>query len=176
MKLIHTLLISFLTLGFVSAQVSEGSIEQIAKNYINAYSDWDFDKMKTFYANDIVFNDPTASKAFNSNFKKTGKEDVYNFFKNVFKGQFKNNKPPYIKFKIEKSFQSNNYVIFNTVFESIIPVSWFKQNSNEKVLISMPFVTILEFNKDKKIISHTDYGDYSAYKEQINAQLNQENK
>ena len=171
MKIISTLIILVLTFSTVSAQTSQEPIKQIAKNYIEAYGDWDFDKMKLFYDEDIFFSDPTASKKFNTDFSAKGKENVYLFFKNIFKEQFKNDKPPYVKLKIEKSFQSNNYVIFNTVFESILPVSWFKKDSNEKILVSMPLVTILEF-RNNKILSHTDYGDYSTYQEQIDAQLN----
>ena len=171
MKNSSALILLMLTFNVALSQTAQDSIRQIAYDYMEAYGDWDFDKMKTFYHDDIFFNDPTASKAFNTDFSAKGKENVYNFFKNIFNGQFKNDKPPYVKFKIEKSFQSNGYCIFNTVFESILPVSWFKKDSNEKILISMPFVTILEF-QGNKILSHTDYGDYVTYQEQIDAQLN----
>lgn len=171
MKTLLSSLMFLLTFNIVSAQTSQNSIKQIATKYIEAYGDWDFDAMKDFYDDEVFFSDPTASSAFKTEFSAKGKEKVYNFFKNIFKGQFENDKPPYVKFKVEKSFQSNNFVIFNTTFECILPISWFKKDSNEKLFVSMPFVTILEFKGDK-IIKHTDYGDYTAYQEQINAQLN----
>jgi hypothetical protein len=170
MKYLSTLLLTLTICSSAVSQTQKDSIKHKAIEYIKAYGDWDFEKMKTFYADSITFSDPTASKAFKVHFSATGKENVYTFFKNIFKGQFENNKPKYVKFRINKSFQSDNFVILNTTFESILPITWFKENSNEKVLISMPFVTILEF-ENNKIIKHTDYGNYTIYKEQINVQI-----
>ncbi len=78
------------------------SLETIATNYMKAYGNWDFDKMKTLFAEDIYFEDPTAKDVFKQSFTFVGKENVYNFFKNVFKDKFKNDKPPYVNFNIEK--------------------------------------------------------------------------
>ena len=137
---------------------------------MEAYGNWDFETMKTFYHEAVVFEDPTASVAFETTFKAEGKENVYGFFRNIFKDQFKDDKPPYVNFKVAKRFQSDHFVIFNTVFESLLPLAWFRESGEEKILVVMPFVTILEFEGDK-IIGHTDYGDYKTYNEQIQAQL-----
>ncbi len=143
--------------------------KKVAMDYMEAYGNWDFDKMKTFYAENVHFEDPTASEVFKQAFKYEGKENVYNFFRNVFKDRFENDKPPYVDFIIEKSFTSGSITVINSVFECVLPVSWFKENSKETVLVSVPFVTILTI-KDGLIHKHIDYGDYSKYFEQINAQ------
>jgi hypothetical protein len=139
-------------------------------DYIEAYGNWDFDKMKTFYSEDIHFEDPTAKEAFKQSFVFDGKENVYNFFKNVFKDRFKNDKPPYVDFIIERIYTSGSYTIVNSTFECVLPISWFKENSDETVLISIPFTTILTIENDL-IKRHIDYGDYTKYFEQINAQI-----
>ncbi|NHN25764.1 nuclear transport factor 2 family protein [Flavobacterium jejuense] len=152
------------------SQNNMNSNDSIATAYMKAYGDWNFDTMKTFYSEDIHFEDPTAEKAFGQPFLFKGKENVYAFFKGVFKDRFKNNKPPYVNFIIEKKFCANSFVIINSTFECVIPTSWFKKESKETILIAIPFVTILEI-ENGKIKKHTDYGDYSKYNAQIKAQL-----
>lgn len=153
------------------SQTKKDSIENIATEYMKAYGNWDFDKMKTFYSEDIRFEDPTGSEAFGQTMMVEGKENVYMFFKDVFKDRFKDDKPPYVNFIIDKKFISGSFIIMNTTFECVLPTSWFKENSSETVLVSIPFVTILEI-ENGLIKKHTDYGDYSKYKAQIKAQTN----
>jgi len=163
--------ILFLFINFISfAQKEVNTNMKIAMDYMEAYGNWDFDKMKTFYSENIHFEDPTAKEAFKQSFVFDGKENVYNFFKNVFKDKFENNKPPHVDFIIEKSFTSGLYTIINSTFECVLPTSWFKENSNETVLISIPFTTILTI-ENGLIKKHVDYGDYTKYFEQINSQI-----
>jgi ketosteroid isomerase-like protein len=164
-------LITLLILYPVKAQTHIDSLETIATQYMKAYGSWDFDKMKTFYAEDIHFEDPTALEAFGQPYIFDKKENVYNFFKNVFKGKFKNDKPPYVNFSIEKLFAIGNLVIINSTFECIVPSDWFVEKSAETVLIAIPFVTILQIEKGL-IKKQTDYGDYHLYKAQIRNQIN----
>jgi len=142
----------------------------IAKDYMEAYGNWDFDKMKTFYSEDIHFEDPTAKEAFKQSFIFDGKENVFNFFKNVFKDRFENDRPPYVNFIIEKSFTSGSYTIINSTFECVLPSSWFSENSKEIILVSIPFVTILTI-ENGLVNRHMDYGNYTKYFEQIDAQI-----
>lgn len=168
-KLIYCIL--FLSINLVSfAQTKTDTNKEIAMAYMKAYGNWDFDKMKTFYSEDIHFEDPTAKEAFKQSFVFEGKENVYNFFKNVFKGKFDNDKPPYVNFIIAKTFFSGSYSIINSTFECVLPTSWFKENSEETVLISIPFTTILTI-ENGLIKRHIDYGDYTTYFKQINAQI-----
>ena len=156
---------------FYSQSDSESqSPKIIALKYMEAYGDWDFDTMKPFYAENIHFEDPTGSEAFNQKFDFNGIEEVYNFFKNVFKNGFKNEKPPYVNFRIEKVFESGSFVIINSTFECQLPNSWFKESSLESILISIPFLTILQI-ENGKIISHADYGGYDNYMKQIQVQI-----
>ncbi|SFS69973.1 nuclear transport factor 2 family protein [Lutibacter maritimus] len=157
---------------FYSQSDSESqSTKILAIEYMKAYGKWDFDTMKTYHSEDIHFEDLTGSEAFDQKFDFHGKENVLAFFKNVFKGGFENDKPPYVDFKIEKIFESGSFIIINSTFESLIPNSWFGKNTSDKILISIPFLTILQI-KNARIISHKDYGDYNTYKKQIKAQLN----
>jgi limonene-1,2-epoxide hydrolase len=75
-----------------------------------------------------------------------------------------------VVFKLNSHFKSDNFVIINSTFESILPDEWFGNNANGKVFVSLPIVTILKFVGDK-IISHTDYADYNTYKKQIQLQM-----
>ena len=166
-----TISLFFITLSCgIFAQTSTPTIKSTAIAYMEAYGDWDFDKMKTFFAEDIHFEDPTGSEAFGQPFVYNGKENVYDFFNGVFKDRFENNRPPYVNFIIEKNFVSGSIVVINSTFECIIPTSWYKENSEEKVLVSFPFLTILHI-ENGKIKRHMDYGDYTKYLAQIKAQL-----
>ena len=149
---------------------SDPTIEQTAMKYISAYGKWDFDAMKELFADNIHFEDPTGTDAFGQSFVFDGKENVYAFFKNVFKDKFANSRPPYVNFNVEKKFVSGPFVVVNSTFECIIPTSWFKADSTETILISVPFTTILKV-ENGLITEHTDYGDYAKYNQQISAQL-----
>ncbi|MVO07609.1 hypothetical protein GOQ30_00355 [Flavobacterium sp. TP390] len=163
-----TLLLIISTLSF--GQTNENQNEKLALAYMQAYGKWDFDTMKTFYADAIHFEDPTAKAAFQQDFVFDGKENVYQFFKTVFKDKFKNDKPPYVNFVIEKVFTSGNHTIINSTFECVLPNAWFQEKTNETILVAIPFVTILTIEKGK-ITQHIDYGNYTKYFEQIKAQV-----
>ena len=152
------------------AQSETNANKNIAMDYMEAYGNWDFDKMKTFYSENIHFEDPTANDAFKQPFVFDGKEKVYQFFKNVFEGKFENAKPSYVNFIIEKSFTSGSHTVVNSTFECVLPTSWFAKNSNETIFISIPFTTILTI-ENGLITTHIDYGNYTKYFEQINAQI-----
>lgn len=153
------------------AQTKTDSIETVAREYMKAYSNWDFEKMKSFYSDGVHFEDPTATEAFGQPYVFDGKEKVHGFFNNVFKDRFKNDRPPYVKFNMERVFSTGSLVIISSTFECIVPTSWYKEKSDEALLISIPFVTILEV-KNGQITKHFDYGDYKKYNAQIRAQLN----
>ncbi|RZS93574.1 nuclear transport factor 2 family protein [Aquimarina brevivitae] len=169
-KVIYCIL--FLAIPLASfAQTKKTTNTAIALAYMKAYGDWDFDSMKIFYSDAIHFEDPTAKEAFKQPFVFDGKESVYTFFKDVFKDQFENDKPPYVDFKISKTFSSGSHTVVNSTFECVLPAAWFKENSEETILISIPFTTILTI-ENGLITKHIDYGDYTTYFEQINAQIN----
>jgi len=149
---------------------SEGKLNKtIALEYMEAYGNWDFEKMKTYYDENVHFDDPTGAEAFKSKFDVNGKENVYNLIKNVYKA-FEDSKPPYIKIEIDKVFTSGSFIVINSTYESIIPNSWFKDSNSEKIMVSIPFLTILQI-KEGKITSHKDYADYDTWNKQIQAQF-----
>lgn len=171
MKKIIYATILFVSINLVSfAQTEIDTNKDVAMAYMKAYGNWDFDKMKTFYSENIHFEDPTAKEAFKQSFIFDGKENVYNFFKSVFKDKFDGDKPPYVNFNITNTFTTGSHTVVNSTFECILPTSWFKENSQETIFISIPFTTILTI-ENGLIIRHIDYGDYTTYFEQINAQI-----
>lgn len=170
MKYLYQIYILLFFSTYTFSQETPNKNQQLALKYMEAYGNWDFDKMKTFYAENITFEDPTATTAFQQSFKFIGKENVYQFFKGVFKNQFENDKPPYVHFSIEKHFTSGPFTIIHSTFECIIPSSWYQGNEQEKIFISIPFTTILKI-ENELIIQHTDYGNYTKYFEQINTQI-----
>ncbi|TJY37791.1 nuclear transport factor 2 family protein [Pontimicrobium aquaticum] len=165
--IILLLLTSFFSYGQTSSAVK--SSETIALEYMKAYGNWDFEKMKTFYDENIHFEDPTAAEAFKSGFETVGKEKVYTMFKGVYQA-FENNKPPYISINVDKIFSSGSFVVINSTYESILPNSWYKNSNTEKIMVSIPFLTVLQI-KNGKITIHKDYADYDTWTKQIQAQL-----
>ncbi len=170
MKRFYILTLLSVTTLFSMAQVEAKSNHHIAMDYMRAYGQWDFDTMKSFYADQVHFEDVTAKEAFKQAFVFDGKEDVYQFFKHVFANKFENVKPSYVHFNIQNSFTSNSTTVVHSIFDCIIPTSWFDESSTEVILISIPFTTILTI-EDGLIVQHLDYGDYDTYFEQIRAQL-----
>ncbi len=78
----------FLTLLIIDsekAQIRIDSIKTIATNYMKAYGKWDYDKRKTFYAEDILFEDPTAKDVFKQFFAFDGNKMYATFLKTFFK-------------------------------------------------------------------------------------------
>ena len=168
MSINKALLAFFLTFIFynISAQSIQKTPEKDALAYIEAYSKWDVDKMKKFYADSIHFHDPTAVEAFDAKYNVKGKDKVAKLFKNI----FQNSLPEHISFKVNNYFSSGSFVVINTTFNLILPKSWYGDKANGKIFVSVPAVTILRFSKGK-IISHKDYFDYDSYKKQISFQL-----
>lgn len=170
MKKTLTLILLLVLSSFSFGQTNESKNQTFALEYMQAYGKWDFDTMKTFYAEEVHFEDPTAKAAFQQDFIFDGKENVYQFFKTVFKDKFKNDKPPYVNFVIEKVFTSGKHTIINSTFECVLPNAWFQEKTNETILIAIPFVTILTI-ENGRITKHIDYGNYTKYFEQIKAQI-----
>lgn len=160
------LFLSVLNLHFVSAQSIEKVSVKDALSYMNAYSDWNIDKMKEFYSDSIHFHDPTAVEAFRNNYNVKGKEKVVALLKGIFSGST----PKHISFKVKEHFTSGSFIIINSTFTLIVPTSWFGKQADGKIFVSVPAVTVLRFSKGK-IISHKDYFDYDSYKKQIALQL-----
>lgn len=160
------LLISGLLLSSFLFSQSPQSNEEIARAYIAAYSDWDFEKMSSFYHDSVSFHDPTAEVSFpRGTYRHKGKAAVKNFFSGV----FNNSQPDYVKLRVKDTFASGSIFIFHSDFECVLPSAWFGKDSTESVFISIPLDTIVEI-KDGKVYRHTDYGDYTTYGEQIRVQ------
>ena len=139
----------------------------VAEAYMEAYSNWDVEKMGELYHPDVHFHDPTAEVAFpNGKYEFTGKQNVKGFFEGV----WNKSKPNYIELQIANRFTVGNIYIFHSIFHSILPGDWFGKDITEKVFISITLDSIIEIS-DGLIISHTDYADYTTYNKQIQAQL-----
>ncbi|MEQ8924682.1 MAG: nuclear transport factor 2 family protein [Fulvivirga sp.] len=137
---------------------------KIAEEYIQAYSNKDPEAMAALYAEDIEFKDLTAKDAFNSSsFELEGKEKL----KALWKGILVDSKPSYLNVEIDGAYFSGSYVMLNTTFSMVLPVSW--TNGKDDVFVRIPIKTILQI-KDGKILRHWDFADYDSYNEQIRVQ------
>lgn len=173
MRQIFSMMVFMFFTGIAVSQSGTLANDSIAREYMKAYGKWDFDKMKTFYHDDVYFIDITGKEAFGINKGHNGKEAVHTFFRGIFKDLFTNDKPSYVSYPIDKIYTSGSFVIVSGTFECFVPNKWFqKEITNEKILISIPFTTILKF-QDGLIIEHIDYGGYDTYFKQIRAQLKQ---
>ncbi len=164
-NILYTLM--FLFALNANSQNKTPSIKSLSLSYMKAYGDWDYKKMGTFYSDSIHFQDPTAIEAFaSSNFDLVGKEKVVGLFKSIFPDKL----PEHVAFRVKDLFVSGSYAVISSYYELLLPKSWYKEKADGKIFINIPIVTILRFNKGK-IISHSDYADYNAYKKQISLQL-----
>ena len=165
-SLILSLIFSFSNLFAQQQAKPKADIGKLALEFMHAYSDWDTDKMGNYYDDAVHFEDPTANDAFNNGSDVTGKDSVLKFIKAIFK-----EKTDFVRFDVKSHFVSKNYVVVQSLFETIIPQAWLGPKGSEfgKVFISIPVTTVLHF-KDDKIIEHIDYADYNTYLKQIRLQ------
>ncbi|QSE96109.1 nuclear transport factor 2 family protein [Fulvivirga lutea] len=137
---------------------------KIARDYIEAYSNKNAEGMAAYYADNVEFKDLTAKDAFGStNFEHTGKEEVKSFWKSI----LVDSNPPYLNVQVDGAYYSGSYVMLNTTFSMVLPVSW--TNGKDDVFVRIPIKTILQIKEDK-ILRHWDFADYNSYNEQIRVQ------
>jgi hypothetical protein len=142
------------------------SLDQLASQYMQAYSAWDIDAMSALHDDAVRFDDPTATEAFGRSFAHQGKTQVNAFLSGI----FADNTPKHLIFKVQQQFVSGNHVLIHSTFESLLPDSWYGERATGPVFVAIPITTVLVF-KDNKVISHTDFADYDSYQQQINWQL-----
>lgn len=134
---------------------------QTARAYMEAYSQLDVAKMKSFYADSVEFKDLTAKEAFKGNvFEFNGREAVARFWQK----NLADAKPQFMNVLVEGAFFSGSFVMLNTRFSMVLPASW--TGGVPHVYVNIPIKTILQI-KDGKIYRHYDFADYSLYQQQI---------
>ena len=157
-------LLLIISLSFASDDTP--SLNQLASQYMQAYSDWDIDAMSALHSDEVRFDDPTATEAFGRSFAHQGKTQVNAFLTGI----FTDDKPKHLAFKVQQQFVSGNHVVIHSTFESVLPKGWYGERATGPVFVAIPITTVLVF-KDNKVISHTDFADYDSYQQQINLQL-----
>lgn len=138
----------------------------IALDYMKAYASWDIDQMSTHYSPSVHFTDFVAMEAFKgATFDHQGKENVTAFWKGI----FENKKPEFVNVTVQNVYATSSFVVLHTLFELILPDEW-TPNSTDKVLVSFPIKTVLQF-QDGKIINQKDFANYNLYRKQIGIQI-----
>jgi len=125
----------------------------IADKYIIEYQKFDVDKMVNYYADDVVFIDPTSEIYGENNFHMQGKKNIVDKFTSLIKsyGQFT------LKYNIKQKFETAGYVVYQGVLKSSTV------NGDSTYSGCGAITTILTF-KAGKITEHRDYFDYNGYK------------
>lgn len=127
----------------------------LARNYLKAYEELDFDKMGTFYHDSIVFEDLIYEEVYKQPGRVEGKDNVVNTWKSAFQ-----HKPEYIRITVREAFASGSYVVLDQIFENMT-------RAGEKTsLIKGQMLTVLKF-KAGKIIEQKDFAEYSAFNRQM---------
>ncbi|MGD9799614.1 MAG: nuclear transport factor 2 family protein [Parvularculaceae bacterium] len=125
---------------------------EVAEAYLAAYSTFDVDKMAPFYADDVVFSDPTSIGQIpgHAGFVFEGKDAVIKGLGDYAAGYQKFS----VKYDLERRYESAGVVVFvaNLTFEA-------ETKDGKKFTGANPIVTAVTV-KDGKVSRHTDYYDY----------------
>lgn len=145
---------------------NRGTNVKATLDYYRAYSRWDVAAMSTFFHDSIDFKDLTAKDSFaGGEFEHRGKEAVTKFWSGI----FGDHQLSFVDMTVHNTFTAADFVIANTTLSLVLPALW-TGNAPGKVYVSLPIKTLLKF-KDGKIISQSDFADYTLYNKQIQAQL-----
>ena len=167
MKKTMVLILGVTLLGIpMNAQNETKTIEELALGYMAAYSEWNPQKMGSFYADSVQFKDPTALEVFGPKFNVQGKDELVE----LMAGIFPDGPPEYVNFAVKDYFVSGTYAVVNSTFELVLPKQWYGEAADGEIFVSVPITTILRF-KEGKLVSHQDYVDYNNYQKQIKLQL-----
>lgn len=154
------------------SKTSEQSVKQIAKAYLKAFYDLDYQKLRSFYTSESFWVDPSTKVIYpNPNHvvqPSKGGDKIIADLQKGFKGVFD------AHYGFEKAFYSREFVSIWGTYTYKIPAKYFQglQNSEAIFQFKIPLNTLLII-KDGKILEHTEYGDWSNWLQQANAQINQ---
>lgn len=125
--------------------------ERVARAYMEAYSNVDFDAMGQLMAEDIVFEDPTSIPAGHSGIHREGREAVLQGFR-----EFEQRDHP-ITLGLQWGivYESNDRVIFMGQVQARFP----SRQRNRDVIWASPQTSVVTV-EDGRVVHHVDYADY----------------
>ena len=140
-----------------SLQEISNETKKIAELYLKAYTDLNFEKLATYHNDESIWQDPTATDLWGMKAAK-GKEEIKKHLKNAYKNAIS------MKVNIIRSFFSGSYAIYETTmtFRS-------KNGKKEKIIKKLPVNFHFKI-KDKKVIEHFDFADYTVFMTQYQNQ------
>lgn len=148
-------MIAFLLVISLLQVNSEGADHaRLARDYIQALADQDWDTAGAFYADSTVFEDPTAD-VFGQAEKRVGPDAIREFWEGASQGVEQTS------YVIRDLFVSGNRVMIR--YDSMVTTLGEKFKINkDKVKTNMKVFSILQF-KNGKILRHTDYVSYGDF-------------
>lgn len=143
------------------------SIKDIAKEYLKAFYDLNYEKLETFYTDKSFWYDPSTSIITPNVQKSIGKDKIIADLRSGFNGVQD------AKYTFEKVFYSGPYVAIWGNYYYRIPAKYFQgmMHSDAIFEFNIPMVTNLVI-KDGKVLEHLEHADWSSWgkQAQINAQ------
>jgi len=123
-----------------------------ADQYIIEYQQFNVDKMVNYYADNVVFIDPTSEIYGKNNFHMEGKKNIVDKFTSLIKsyGQFT------LKYDIKQKFETAGYVIYQGILKS-------STKNGDNIYSGCGAITTILTFKEGKITEHRDYFDYNGY-------------
>lgn len=134
---------------FAQGQAASAETIKIAKDYLAAYSVFDFEKMRAHYSDDVLFTDPTSLVygKDNATVDLKGKDVVLNALQKVV-GQGGGGT---LTFMPNHVFEAGGHV----VFQGRLSFEW----AGGKVKGEAPITTIIRI-QNGQVVEHRDYFDY----------------
>ena len=135
------------------ANVSAQNIEDVLKNYMDAWGEHNIKKISSFYANNVVWYDLSSDTAIK------GKEKVSNAITDAFMGYV----PNMYWVKNGDSFVSGNTVIYEWTYGGTFDGKWGDKTVKNRDF-SIKGISTTTINKSGEIISQKDYYDADSFK------------
>lgn len=149
-RLFSVLAVSAIITASATARQSsvEMSPQEIAEHYLTAYSSQDWDTVRTYYAEDAVFIDPTSlGLGFNNSINWTGADEIISGVEGWGISD--------IEYQVHNIYESSGRVIFQADAMVTYP------NPDGDVLVNYPITTIITV-VDGHVTEHRDYTDYAG--------------
>ncbi len=142
---------------------SPESAIDIANRYIEAYLSLDQEALAPFFTEESVWCDPTSKEIGARGTPETGGEKILQRLKQETQGLIE------CHLDVEEQFASGGYVVTRGAFGYRMVGDLFGR-PGEDFEVNMSLVMVLRIDGDK-VLEHTDYTDFSDYREQIRRQL-----
>lgn len=159
--LILTILFSLNARAFQDKKINISNANKLLK----AYEELKFEKMASYWHDSIVFKDVMLKDLYKMDDTYIGKEKALSLWKAAFK-----NKPNYIKIDVKEQFTSGNYVV------TVLSLEISSTSKVQTAISKGEMFTVFKFDKEGKIVEHSDYGDYYTWDRQSRSVFKSEHK